>query len=459
MFSDVTLPVWLLVLILLFAAVTFATHFLNPTVRWFLRARMERVVAQLNTRLHVPIQPFKLARRHDTILRLIYDPEVTRAVADHARATGLREDAAFALAQKYAREIVPSFSATAYFGFASRAARWLSNSLYDVQLEQGGENMLRGIDPQSTVVFVVNHRSNMDYVLLTWLVSPRAALSYAVGEWARVWPLSGLIRAMGAYFIRRHSHSALYRTVLARYVQMATEAGVTQAMFPEGRLSLDGRPGPVKMGLLSYIIAGAKRDVTFVPVAFNYDRVLEDRLLLRAGELGKRRFRGSVLRNGSRILGWIGARLIGREHRFGHVAVAFGAPLSLRDVPDATDVAAITKALMLRLHHAVPVLPVPLVCTVLQGAQGPVTPDRLERENAALCACLAKMPEVMCLSDVPAALAVLVRRGLVRCDNGFVSVMPGQEPVIAFYGASIAHHFRANAAVQEDLQLSKSKET
>ena len=59
-----------------------------------------------------------------------------------------------------------------------------------------------------------------------------------MGEWARVWPLSRLIKAMGAYFIRRKSRGALYRRVLARYVGMATDGGVTQAMFPEGGLSL-----------------------------------------------------------------------------------------------------------------------------------------------------------------------------------------------------------------------------
>ena len=42
---------------------------------------------------------------------------------------------------------------------------------------------------------------------------------------------------MGGYFIRRGSRNALYRRVLARYVQMATEEGTTQAMFPEGGLS------------------------------------------------------------------------------------------------------------------------------------------------------------------------------------------------------------------------------
>lgn len=60
------------------------------------------------------------------------------------------------------------------------------------------------------------------------------ALSYAVGEWARVWPLEMLVRSMGAYFVRRDSGDPLYRAVLQRYVQMATAAGLTQAVFPEG---------------------------------------------------------------------------------------------------------------------------------------------------------------------------------------------------------------------------------
>jgi hypothetical protein len=63
MFQDVTLPLWLLILIVGFAAVTFASHFLFPSVRWFFRKRAERALAQLNTRLDRPIELFKLARR------------------------------------------------------------------------------------------------------------------------------------------------------------------------------------------------------------------------------------------------------------------------------------------------------------------------------------------------------------------------------------------------------------
>ncbi len=109
MTQTVQLPLWLFVLIVLFAAVTALSHFLLPSVRWFFRRRFERAVARLNTRLKRPIQPFKLARRHDMIQRLIYDPEVSREIAEYAEQNKVPENVAFQKAREYAREIVPSF--------------------------------------------------------------------------------------------------------------------------------------------------------------------------------------------------------------------------------------------------------------------------------------------------------------------------------------------------------------
>ncbi|MCR9115209.1 MAG: glycerol-3-phosphate acyltransferase, partial [Rhodobacteraceae bacterium] len=160
----VEMPLWALILLVAFAAVTFASHFLFPSVRWFFRRRMERVVSRLNEKLERPIEPFKLARRYDMIQRLIYDPEVTHAIVEHARAEGIPENVAFEKARRYAREIVPSFSASAYFGFAIRAAKWLSLALYRVRLGHFDEEAWKTVDRDATVVFVMNHRSNMDYV-------------------------------------------------------------------------------------------------------------------------------------------------------------------------------------------------------------------------------------------------------------------------------------------------------
>lgn len=451
MTSTVELPLWLFVLILLFAAVTFASHFLFPSVRWFFRRRMERAVARLNERLARPIEPFKLARRHDMIQRLIYDPQVSQAIADHASQEGIPESVAFEQAKRYAREIVPGFSTGIYFGVAIRAAKWLSKALYHVRLGRFDEDAFRGVDRDATVVFVMNHRSNMDYVLVTWLAAERSALSYAVGEWARVWPLSRLIRAMGAYFIRRRSRNELYRRVLARYVGMATDGGVTQAVFLEGGLSLDGGLTPPRLGLLKYIVEGRSepgRDVVFVPVALNYDRVFEDRILVAAAESGRRRFRARISVVARFMLKQLWLWLTRRYYRHGYAAASFGAPLSLKafraDHPGST-VEDLGGCLMQRIGAEVPVLPVPVVAHALLEASGPVPRAALERDVQTLLARLpaghVRLPRDGGVDTVQSGLANLLGRGMVIETGKGIAPVERERPVLAYYARSIAHLF------------------
>ncbi|MCX7300654.1 MAG: 1-acyl-sn-glycerol-3-phosphate acyltransferase [Rhodobacterales bacterium] len=457
MTQSVAVPLWLLILILLFAAVTFASHFLFPSVRWFFRIRMERVVGRLNTRLTRPIEPFKLARRHDMIQRLIYDPKVTAAVVEHAKKESIPENVGFEQARRYAREIVPSFSATAYFTIGTRLAKWISRSLYRIRLGAFDRELLEQIDPDAAVIFVMNHRSNMDYVLVTYLVARASALSYAVGEWARVWPLSWMIRTMGAYFIRRRARGDLYRKVLARYVQMATQGGVTQAFFPEGGLSLTGRIAPPRMGLLSYIVEDYEpggREVIFVPVALNYDRVLEDRFLIAADKSGVRRFRPPL----GTVLGGLGAhfwkRLTGRFKEFGTASVSFGEPLSLAAFLETTHeppVEAVAVELMRRVSAAVPVLPVPLVARCLLATR-PATRTALVTQVDALLDQLAGGAMTLPRRDpetiVTDALALLAQRKVITEGPEGVRIVPGEQDVIAYYANSIAHHFdRQEAAL------------
>ena len=111
---------------------------------------------------------------------------------NHAHQEGIPENVAFQEAIKYDRDIVPSFSASVYFTLAGNLARILSQVVYRVRLVHF-DKALVNIDPEATVVFVMNHGSNMDYVLVTYLASQRSVLSYVVGEWARVWAISGLI--------------------------------------------------------------------------------------------------------------------------------------------------------------------------------------------------------------------------------------------------------------------------
>ncbi|HKK86302.1 MAG TPA: 1-acyl-sn-glycerol-3-phosphate acyltransferase [Roseovarius sp.] len=448
----VEMPLWALILLVAFAAVTFASHFLFPSVRWFFRRRMERAVAKLNTRLERPIEPFKLARRYDMIQRLIYDPEVSQAVAEHAKAEGIPENVAFEKAKRYAREIVPGFSATAYFGFAIKAAKFLSRSLYRVRLGHFDEASLSKVDPEATVIFVMNHRSNMDYVLVTWLAAERSALSYAVGEWARVWPLSRLIRSMGAYFIRRKSRNDLYRRILARYVGMATDGGVTQAVFPEGGLSLDGGLAPPKLGLLKYIVeerANTDRDVVFVPVALNYDRVFEDRILVAAGKAGERRFRARISVVARFVLKQFWLRITGRYHRHGYAAASFGAPVSLKAFEaqhPASLVKDLARLLMERIGEEVPVLPVPLVARALLEADGPLTQSDLEARVGQIVKGLPEAHVHLPRGDLHYAVEVglrnLRKRDLVTEQEGMIAISPDERDIVEYYARSIAHLFR-----------------
>lgn len=448
MMQTVEIPVWLFGLILLFAVVTFASHFLFPSVRWFFRRRMERVVKRVNKRLERPIEPFKLARRYDMIQRLIYDPDVSQAIADHARRNGVPENVAFEQARKYAREIVPSFSATAYFGFAIRLAKGLSNALYRVRLGYHDDAGLSALDKDATVVFVMNHRSNMDYVLVTYLAAERSALAYAVGEWARVWPLSRLIKAMGAYFIRRKSRGDLYRRVLARYVYLATQAGVTQAMFPEGGLSLDGRLAAPKLGLLKYITDGYEeegREVLFVPVALNYDRVLEDRILMAADAAGTRRFRARISVVAGFFVKQLWLRLSGRFHRFGYAAVSFGPPVSLRahvHKYGAPDAEVLAKELMAHIAEIVPVVPVPLLASVMQDRDSISKADLaglMQEELGKMKSAHVHMPRGEIEYSAEIALKHLNERRILRNEGDLIVVDEKQRFALRYYANSIAH--------------------
>ncbi len=465
--GTIELPTWFVIIAGILATIGLIDRLLMPTARWMLRRRFNDAIDELNTRLKLRIQPFKLTRRESLIDRMVFDQDLVRAVEEHSVANNEPRAVTMARVQAYAREIVPAFNAWTYFSIGAHAARLLSNALYRVRLGYYDEEKLKQIDPDSTVVFVINHRSNMDYVLVTYLASASSALSYAVGEWARVILLQPLIRSMGAYFIRRDSGDPLYRKVLARYVQIATAEGVTQAVFLEGGLTRDGALRPAKLGLLSYITGkfdpAAARDVIFVPVGINYDRVLEDRNLTasiakEAGERNARRGASAVAKYLMQAL-WL--RMMGRWHKFGYASVSFGEPLSLRqhladrkiDLRTLDDkdrfehTGKIAEVLMQRIARIVPVLPVPLIATVFEQA-GTQALSRMEL-MARVQALIEKLGAAGVHIHVPrqdidyaveTGLRILTMRHLVRETDGFYSADPKESVMIRYYANSIAHH-------------------
>jgi glycerol-3-phosphate O-acyltransferase len=306
----------------------------------------------------------------------------------------------------------------------------------------------------------------MDYILTAYLAADQAALSYAVGEWARLWPLSALIRAMGAYFVRRNSKDELYRRVLERYIAMATEAGVPQAVFPEGGLTRDGRMREPKLGVIDYMMRGfrveGEHDLVFVPLGINYDRVLEDRSLLlslhpEAPRTGRVRALWNTL---AFVIRNVRLMLKSEWHRFGYACVNFGSPISMRAYctergldfqklageDRRRETAALGAHLMRSVGAVVPVVPVPLIATVFVGnperrmssleikAEVERLIERLERAGARVY-----VPRRDFDYAITVGLRMLLLRHLVDEDEGLYAARPEDLPLLRYYANSIAH--------------------
>ena len=466
MTSTVAVPLWLLLLVLLLALWAALERLLIPSVRWFLRRRVNRVLEEINTRLKIQVPSLALTKRAVLIDRLIYDPQVLEAVEACARENAMPREVVMEQVARYAREIVPAFNAYVYFRFGYWLARNLARSLYRVRLGYSDEEGLARIAPRSTIVFLMNHRSNMDYILVSYLAAEKAALSYAVGEWARIWPLQTLIRSMGAYFVRRNSRDPLYRAVLGRYVAMATEAGVTQAVFPEGGLSRDGKLRAPKLGLLDYMVRGfdpeGDRDIAFIPVGINYDRTLEDRTLL--SQLDPEREKPGMLAATARTLRFAGRNLAlvvsNRWHRFGYACVNFGSPVSLKSWMQSEGVdfraldsdtrrarvEALGKQLIAAVAEVIPAVPVSLAATVFTRDPGKARSElELKTECARLMDALSARGAHVYVprGDQDYAIAVGLRmltlRHLVDESNGLFSARASELPLLTYYANSIAH--------------------
>ena len=288
----------------------------------------------------IRVDRFKLKRRHAEIeLEVFGSREVVEAVREYARTHHTGIDEATAQAKVYLREIVPKFNLLAYYRFGTPIARAIMNFLYRPVVERTTLVRFNESAPKgASVVYVINHRSNADYVLVAHMLFKFISLSYAVGEWARVWPLNHLFKWFGAYFVRRRYREPLYHAVLAAFVRTITRNGVTQGVFLEGGLTRDGAFQKPKLGMLDYIVT-SKRDPSFVgplfliPTAINYDRVLEDRNLTEE-LVGREDRRGRIEKLNTTLEFLFKSTLRGflkRFKRYGYAVVTFGEPIRVDD--------------------------------------------------------------------------------------------------------------------------------
>src|SRR5438445_2246573 len=437
-----------------------------------IRRRASRIALRALHRSRSRVERCKLTKKSLIRETLLAEEAGGQAVREHSAENSIPESLTWKRVETYIDEIVPFFNILTYYKIGLVVSRVLLNFFYKVSAEYAGRSSQGTLPKDAIVVYLMNHRSNADYVLVGYVLSGQVAISYAVGEWARTFPLEYIFKSFGAYFIRRKYREKLYHTVLERYVQLITRNGVTQGIFLEGGLSRDGKLGKAKIGLLDYVL-GVARDpemrkrLYIVPVAINYDRVLEDRSLLRELDAREGRTRpprlvqfGEVLR----YVWWNLVRLVARRwKRYGRAAVVIGDPFPLEPWLDQQDrltgglfaierperlsrVQALSDSVLEKIAAIIPVTSVTLACAAVQSFDG----DFISHEQ--LLARMSEMREV--LRELNARVIhregsveeifdrawrmLSMRRILVRVGDGY-SVLPGNRPLVSYYANSVSH--------------------
>jgi len=464
--ETITLPYWLFILLLVFAGIMVLDRILLPGMRWYLKRRVNRVIQEINTRLDIEIRPIQFTRRQALIDQLVFDEKVIDAIKEYADEHKMPHAIAQQKAHKYASEIIPAFNAYIYFRIGYWLAKKLARLVYRVRVGFYDNNKISESDTNASVVFVMNHRSNMDYVLVSFLVAEKTTLSYAVGEWARIWPLQTLIKAMGAFFVRRNSGNTLYRKVLERYVNMSTRAGVCQAVFLEGGLTKDGALRSPRLGFLDYMLRDYHphndRDIVFIPVGINYDRVIEDRSLIRRlDKSAKNRSLWFVVKT---TVGFIFKNAMlsrkNRWRRFGYASVNFGEPVSAKRFcnKNSVDFSALSKedrfacvetlagAIMKKIEQVVPVVPVALMSEILMKNSSQWCSElelKAKCSDRILQLKEAGAPIYISSSAVESvlgsALDALIGRGLVEEKDNLYRMKASELDIVKYYANSIVH--------------------
>jgi glycerol-3-phosphate O-acyltransferase len=418
-------------------------------------------------RFRARLDRYKLVASALVKRELLADPEIGRAIDRHVATEGVPRPAVERRVGRYVDEIVPFFNVLSYYKLGYNLSRLLTRLFYQVSVEHQEKAALEKIPKRDVVIYLMNHRSNMDYVLMTVVLAQVVSISYAVGEWARTWPLEHIFKSFGSYFVRRRFPEPLYHAVLERYVQLITRNRVTQGIFPEGGLSRDGSLGRAKIGLLDYLVRTVRDpqftgDLWLVPVAISYDRVLEDRTLTRELVVG------APKRSRTRqFFGWIGFAawnaiqvVTGQRQRYGRAAVNFGGPISVRewlakepagilelDRPDRLPhVQRLADLVMERVGAVIPVTPIPLAAAAMLSFPSSLIPedrllerldalrDRLAASNATVVRAELSTAEVWDL----AWRTFRARRWVVR-QQGTVVVLPSSRPLLEYYANGIRH--------------------
>lgn len=469
MLSSVAIPIWLVLIISLFALAGFHHYIAFPIFQWFIRSREQRLNENLQHSLSRKLPKVFQIKRKTRIELFLNQKPVQQAIEQAIQINPEQEAHIRKNTRAYADEMTPGFFALFYFYIGFYMARTYLRLLYDIRIARQPSPEIKNISENTSVVLVGNHRSNIDVMLLAYLSSRTSMISFAAGEWARAKPMSSILHMCGSYIIRRDTSDPLYRQMLAIHLESMVKHKMPQGIFLEGGLTRDGSIQEIKLGLVNYILKGLKHDevedVVFIPVAFNYDQVPEDRTLLKHQDCGfknKSQFY-SILSTGVYVCKLCTKAVRLGKTAYGKAAVSFGEPVSMQawlkqqqNLP--TDpkqyhraiVGQIGHELMDHIREIIPVLPVSVISTILvEAKEQPLTELEIKGRAAELIQRFRKNHAQLVFNTqeeeqaIDSGLSVLVTRRVLNKKGQHFYVNSSHQDLLHYYYNSVSHLLHA----------------
>ena len=235
-------------------------------------------------------------------------------------------------ARRDLREIASRYSPL-FIEFVRPVLRWVFARLYErLEVDEKGIAEVRRLMVDNPIVLCPSHKSHVDYLILSYVFYEHGLTPphVAAGINLAFWPFGAIARRGGAFFIRRSFRGdKIYSATLRAYVKYLLRERFTQEFFPEGGRTRTGKLLFPKTGLFSMEVDawldGAANDVFFVPLAVDYERLVEGSSYARelaGGEKKKESF-GDLLGTPRVLL-----------RRYGRIYVQFGTPVSLKQLAE-----------------------------------------------------------------------------------------------------------------------------
>lgn len=267
----------------------------------------------------------RLWQRDHLLTSLLASPSIKDAINDEAKSKNISHEKAKEQAKNYLNEIAADYR-DSWIRIGETILTWIWNKLYSGIEVKNGEKVRKLAQDGHEIIYMSCHRSHMDYLLLTYVIYHQGLVPphIAAGVNLNFWPMGGIFRRSGAFFMRRSFRgNKLYSEVFREYLSQLISKGHSIKFYPESGRSRTGRLLKPKTGMLAMVIQnmlkGQDRPVTIVPVYIGYEHVMEVKTYLR--ELGgQKKKKESALHLFS---------IIKNLRHFGRGYVNFGEPISV----------------------------------------------------------------------------------------------------------------------------------